>query len=161
MRPKLIIADDGFASFVEIDGKTLGSGTEYVRYEKTGGEPATLDIHISDVNHFKFLPSGYADKMIKTSEWKDVIKERPKATDYVLVTNGKEVRIGHVGGGGVGGFCDPRAFWSTFWYSGEDIEFSPTHWMPLPDVPSHNEIQRVNNAADAIVEKNKKNAINQ
>lgn len=86
-------------------------------------------------------------------EWKNVIDERPDVGQHVLVTNGEEVRMGYIGASGYSGPYDPRIGWMTLRYFDLDRGFFPTHWMPLPEVPSQGEVENVNSASDAIVEK--------
>lgn len=65
MEPKLRIIGIGCATYVELDGKTFGCCTDHVSYEKSGRNPASLDIHISDVDKFSFLPNGRMDEIIQ------------------------------------------------------------------------------------------------
>lgn len=87
------------------------------------------------------------------TEWKNVIKQRPEPGEPVLVTNGKEVRIGYIGCGGCSGPYDPRINWMTLIPFDLDGAFCPTHWMPLPNVPSAGEVQLVNDVSDRMVKK--------
>lgn len=71
MNPKARILDAGKATYIELDGKTMGVGIDFVEYKKEADNPAELTIHIADVESFSFLPDGEFDrveKMVKDFE---------------------------------------------------------------------------------------------
>lgn len=60
MNAKLKIICTGEATFVELDGKTIGSGIEAVKltHDAGSGDDPRLDIRIN-LEDFHFMPDGY------------------------------------------------------------------------------------------------------
>lgn len=75
-------------------------------------------------------------------EWIPITEEEPDYGQTVWLTDGKEIFIGERMQGTYGdsyGYVNkPMQFDGKRWWGGvavEDIDFEPTHWMPLPDLP--------------------------
>lgn len=64
MNAKLKIICTGEATFVELDGKTIGSGIESVHltHDAAGGDDPKLDIRIN-LDDFHFMPDGYINEV--------------------------------------------------------------------------------------------------
>lgn len=62
--PKLKLLDNGYGTYIELDGKTMGKGINHIKYEKEARKPATLDIHISNLREFEFGEDGSFDEKL-------------------------------------------------------------------------------------------------
>lgn len=62
--PKLRLFDNGYGTYIELDGKTMGKGINHIKYEKEGRKPATLDIHIGNLREFEFGEDGSFDEKL-------------------------------------------------------------------------------------------------
>lgn len=71
MNAKFRMASNGTATCIELDGKTLGTGVESVRFYQNGHGEGKLDISI-DLEEFSFMPDGYFDNFEQA-----IVKERP------------------------------------------------------------------------------------
>ena len=60
MNAKFRMASNGTVTCIELDGKTLGTGVESVRFYQNGHGEGKLDISI-DLEEFSFMPDGYFD----------------------------------------------------------------------------------------------------
>lgn len=62
---KLRIVSSGNGTFVELDGKTMGRGVEYLKFEHDGQtRKPTLDLRL-DLTDFRFMPDGRLDEVEK------------------------------------------------------------------------------------------------
>lgn len=64
MKPKLRIISIGSATYVELDGKTIGRGVECIRFHHEGDDDARLRLDIN-LREFSFLPDGYLEEVEK------------------------------------------------------------------------------------------------
>lgn len=67
MKPKLRLFSTGAATFIELDGKTLGPGVKRIELTHDGGGKANLTLSIN-VEDFSFMPAGYIDTAAKRLE---------------------------------------------------------------------------------------------
>lgn len=59
---KFRLASDGNATFIELDGKSMGEGVQSVYFEKEGNSKfAKLELKIN-LNEFRFAPDGWFDE---------------------------------------------------------------------------------------------------
>lgn len=61
MSAKISITSNGRVTCVELDGKTIGTGVEAVRFEHNSSGECKLDLSINLTN-FSFKPDGYFDE---------------------------------------------------------------------------------------------------
>lgn len=68
MNAKLKILCDGWGTYVELDGKTIGRGIESIKFEHdaAAGEKPKCQISI-DLSDFEFMPDGRFDEVAKRS----------------------------------------------------------------------------------------------
>lgn len=60
----LKIVSDGKRTFLELGGKSMGSGVKSVQFSHQGGESVTCKIEI-DLANFSFMPDGTFDDACK------------------------------------------------------------------------------------------------
>lgn len=63
VKSKVNIIDSGKCAYLELCGKIMGPGIDFIQYKKKGGESAKLTIHIDDLDGFEFLPDDYLAKL--------------------------------------------------------------------------------------------------
>lgn len=69
-------------------------------------------------------------------KWISIFDSLPGVCERVLVTDGKEILIGYIGGSGVGGGpAHPAKGWLFITVKGITNDFDISYWMPLPDLP--------------------------
>lgn len=66
MEHKLKILCTGQATYVELDGKTLGSGVNYIKFEHNAADAKSPQCTIGiDLGEFRFMPDGHFDDVAK------------------------------------------------------------------------------------------------
>ena len=65
MNAKLKILCTGDKTFVELDGKTIGTGVNAIEFRHNGGENAKVKISI-DLGRFSFMPDGFFEQAEKS-----------------------------------------------------------------------------------------------
>lgn len=79
MAAKLKILCTGAATYVELDGKTIGRGIEFIKFKHnaTDGERPKCEIGI-DLHDFKFMPDGRFEEVLERLEEAKLSENAPE-----------------------------------------------------------------------------------